>query len=113
MVGKNITLRGYNLYASVADWGRGMEEMLGWVTSGKLKISTQMFPLADAAKAHEAISARQTTGKVVLVPCNTYPGSFLATPPATGRVRDFEQAFRVHFLPFPLREGWRGTSRGR
>ena len=68
MVGKNITLRGYNVYSNVADWGRGVEEMLGWATSGKLKISTQSFPLADAAKAHEAISARQTTGKVVLVP---------------------------------------------
>ncbi len=68
MVGKNITLRGYNLYASAAEWGRGVEELLGWVTSDKLKISTQSFPLADAAKAHEAISARQTTGKVVLVP---------------------------------------------
>lgn len=68
MVGRNITLRGYNLYASAADWGRGVSELLGWVGAGKLKISTQSFPLADAAKAHEAISARQTTGKVVLVP---------------------------------------------
>ncbi len=68
MVFRNITLRGYTLYASVADWGRGMEELLGWVAEGKLKISTQSFPLSDAAKAHEAISARQTTGKVVLVP---------------------------------------------
>ncbi len=68
MLSNNITLRGYNVYSNVADWGRGVEEMLGWATSGKLKISTQSFPLADAAKAHEAISARQTTGKVVLVP---------------------------------------------
>ena len=65
---KNITLRGFPLYASSAEWGRGMKEMLGWVSEGKLKISTQSFPLTDAAKAHEAISARQTTGKVVLVP---------------------------------------------
>ncbi len=65
---KNITLRGYTLYASAAEWGRGVEELLGWVTSSRLKISTQSFPLADAAKAHAAISARQTTGKVVLVP---------------------------------------------
>ena len=68
MVFKNITLRGYNLYASAAEWSRGMSELLGWVNDGKLKISMQSFPLADAAKAHEAISARQTTGKVVLVP---------------------------------------------
>lgn len=68
MQGKNITLRGYNLYANVAEWGRGVEEMLGWATTGKLKIDVTRFPLADAAKAHEAISARQTTGKVVLEP---------------------------------------------
>ena len=65
---KNITLRGYNLYANVTEWGRGVEEMLGWATSGTLKIDVTRFPLTDAAKAHEAISARQTTGKVVLVP---------------------------------------------
>ncbi len=68
MQGKNITLRGYNLYANVADWRRGVEEMLGWATSGKLKIDVTRFPLTEAAKAHEAISARQTTGKVVLEP---------------------------------------------
>ncbi len=68
MQGKNITLRGYNLYANVAEWGRGVQEMLGWATTGKLKIDVTNFPLAEAAKAHEAISARQTTGKVVLEP---------------------------------------------
>ncbi len=68
MQGKNITLRGYNAYANVAEWGRGVEEMIGWATSGKLKIDVTRFPLSEAAKAHEAISARQTTGKVVLEP---------------------------------------------
>ena len=68
MVGKNITLRGYNVSANAAEWGRGVSEMLAWVASGKLKLSSQSFPLTEAAQAHEAISARQTTGKVVLVP---------------------------------------------
>ena len=68
MVFKNITLRGYNVNANAADWGRGMKEMLGWASSGKLRIETQSFSLADVAKAHEAIAARQTTGKVVLAP---------------------------------------------
>lgn len=68
MVFKNITLRGYNVMSNAADWGRGMTEMLGWAASGRLRIEAQSFPLADASKAHEAISARQTTGKVVLVP---------------------------------------------
>ncbi len=68
MMAKALSLRGYNLFSSAADWGRGMAELLGWAASGKLTLSTQSFPLAEAAKAHEAISARQTTGKVVLVP---------------------------------------------
>ena len=65
---KSLTLRGYNVYSNRADWRRGVEEMLGWATTGKLKIDVTRFSLADAAKAHEAISARQTTGKVVLEP---------------------------------------------
>lgn len=68
MQGKNITLRGYNLYANVTEWGRGVQEMLGWATTGKLKIDVTRFPLSEATKAHEAISARQTIGKVVLEP---------------------------------------------
>lgn len=68
MQGKNITLRGYSLYASVAEWGRGVQEMLGWVSEGNLRIDVARFPLTETAKAHEAISARLTTGKVVLEP---------------------------------------------
>ena len=66
MVGKNITLRGYTVFSNVADYWRGLNEMMGWATSGKLQIDTQGFALADVAHAHEAISNRQTTGKVVL-----------------------------------------------
>ncbi len=65
---KNLTLRGYNAYANAAEWGRGVQEMLGWVSEGKLQVDVTRFPLTDAAKAHTAISARQTTGKVVLEP---------------------------------------------
>jgi NADPH2:quinone reductase len=68
LVSKNITLRGYTLNSSAAEWGRGMSEMLNWVTTGKLRIDVESFALADAVKAHEAISGRKTTGKVVLVP---------------------------------------------
>ena len=65
---KNLTLRGYNAYANAAEWGRAVQEMLGWVSGGKLRIDVTRFPLTEAAKAHQAISARQTTGKVVLEP---------------------------------------------
>jgi len=68
LVGKNATLRGYNLFGNAAEFGRGIAELLGWVAAGKLKIEVTRFPLSEVARAHEAISNRQTTGKVVLEP---------------------------------------------
>ena len=43
--------------------------VLGMVQKGELdvKIETEI-PLADAAKAHELLASRKTTGKVLLVP---------------------------------------------
>ena len=68
MVGKNLTLRGYTLFGDFAQFGRALAELVGWAASGKLQIDAQSFPLADVARAHEAIAHRQTTGKVVLTP---------------------------------------------
>ena len=43
--------------------------VLGWVSSGKLKVRIGVtLPLADAAEAHRRLEARQTTGKVLLLP---------------------------------------------
>lgn len=46
---------------------RDLEEK-ALAAAGTLVPLVQHFPLADAAKAHEAITARATTGKVVLIP---------------------------------------------
>ncbi|MGH7617383.1 MAG: quinone oxidoreductase family protein [Gemmatimonadaceae bacterium] len=44
-------------------------ELLGWVAHGALDVRVGAeFPLAKAADAHRALSARETTGKVVLIP---------------------------------------------
>ena len=44
-------------------------EILSWVKEGSLKLRIdKTFPLAQAADAHHALEARQTTGKVLLVP---------------------------------------------
>jgi len=44
-------------------------ELFEWVSSGKLKVSAPIeFPLKDAAKAHEALGSRNTTGKLILIP---------------------------------------------
>ncbi|GHG99307.1 NADPH:quinone reductase [Streptomyces rubradiris] len=47
----------------------GLEELARLVTAGRLKVHVdQVFPLADAAKAHEYGETGRTTGKIVLVP---------------------------------------------
>ncbi|MEL7313890.1 MAG: NADPH:quinone oxidoreductase family protein, partial [Cyanobacteria bacterium J06559_3] len=44
-----------------------LKQLLIWVQTERLKpILGQVFPLEDAADAHAAIAARQTTGKVIL-----------------------------------------------
>jgi NADPH2:quinone reductase len=44
-------------------------EVLGWVKSGKLQLRIEReLPLAQAAEAHRLLEARQTMGKVLLIP---------------------------------------------
>jgi NADPH:quinone reductase len=44
-------------------------EVLGWVRDGKLRLRVDReYPLKDAAEAHRMLEARQTTGKVLLIP---------------------------------------------
>ena len=45
------------------------EDMFGWMKAGKLDVRVdQTFPLAKAADAHTYMEARQTKGKVLLIP---------------------------------------------
>jgi NADPH2:quinone reductase len=44
-------------------------DCFSWMASGRLKVRIGAeFPLAEAARAHEALEGRRTTGKVLLVP---------------------------------------------
>src|SRR5437899_3364306 len=44
-------------------------EVLGWIQRGTLKLRIEReLPLAQAAEAHRLLEARQTTGKVLLIP---------------------------------------------
>ena len=44
-------------------------DLFGWIAAGKLRLRMEFeFPLKDAAKAHEALAGRKTTGKVLLIP---------------------------------------------
>jgi NADPH:quinone reductase len=41
-------------------------EALSWIVSGKVKLDYVKYPLAQAAKAHEDLQGRSTTGKLLL-----------------------------------------------
>jgi NADPH2:quinone reductase len=44
-------------------------DVMGWVASGKLKISIgQTYPLSEANNAHRDLEGRKTTGKTLLIP---------------------------------------------
>jgi NADPH2:quinone reductase len=61
------TLAHFN--ASPDDLARRAGDVLGWVADGTLSIRIGgRYPLADAARAHEDLAGRRTTGKLLLVP---------------------------------------------
>jgi NADPH2:quinone reductase len=44
-------------------------DVLGWVSSGKVKVDIgETFPLSEAAKAQTKLAARLTSGKLLLLP---------------------------------------------
>ena len=48
-------------------WRAG--DVLNWVSSGQLAIRIDReYPLAEAARAHEDLASRRTSGKLILVP---------------------------------------------
>ncbi|RBQ17488.1 quinone oxidoreductase [Spongiactinospora rosea] len=48
-------------------WRAG--DVFGWVASGDLRIDvSRRYPLGEARQAHEALEARRTTGKLLLIP---------------------------------------------
>ena len=44
-------------------------EVFGWIADGSLDVRIgERYPLEDAARAHEDLEARRTTGKLLLIP---------------------------------------------
>ena len=44
-------------------------DVLGWVDAGTLQVTVGgRYPLAEAARAHDDLTSRRTTGKLLLIP---------------------------------------------
>jgi NADPH2:quinone reductase len=55
--------------ATRADLRARTDEVFGWVASGQLRVAIGgRYPLAEAARAHEDLESRRTTGKLLLFP---------------------------------------------
>jgi NADPH2:quinone reductase len=68
IIEKNITLRGFNLGGNLQHLQRGMAQIFDWATTGRLKVETRKYPLAQASLAHQQFEGRETVGKVLLIP---------------------------------------------
>jgi NADPH2:quinone reductase len=65
-----LTRPGLNQYIATRDElvGRA-SDLFAWLTAGKLKVTIdRVWPLAEAAQAHDALESRRTAGKLLLVP---------------------------------------------
>ena len=68
-VGGYVTRTGMGHYTGTREeWLRRSNELLGWVQTGKLKVSATEYPLAQAARAHTDLQGRKTVGKLLLIP---------------------------------------------
>lgn len=61
------TLGHYTASPEELAWRAG--DLLGWIGAGELDVRIdRRYPLAEAAAAHRALQARETAGKVLLIP---------------------------------------------
>lgn len=50
-------------------WVEARKQLVDWLRKGELRLSvSRCFSLSDAARAHEFLESRQSTGKVILIP---------------------------------------------
>ncbi|HEY9758320.1 MAG TPA: zinc-binding dehydrogenase [Oculatellaceae cyanobacterium] len=68
---KNQSVRGFSLWNYMSQPNRmkeALKSLLADVETGRLKIDASTYPLKDAAKVHELMETRATTGKLILQP---------------------------------------------
>jgi NADPH:quinone reductase len=58
-----------NYTATADELNQRAGDVLGWITSGRLRLRIEAtFPLAEAAEAHRRLAGRETSGKLLLLP---------------------------------------------
>ena len=68
---KNLTVAGYYLTPLLERPDRcrpALESVARLVVDGTVRIAVEQHPLAQAAEAHRRMEARETVGKLVLIP---------------------------------------------
>ena len=68
MIGKNISLRGFNLAASMRHAPGALGELFKFVIDGRVKVEITKYALSDASIVHTLFEERETTGKLVFLP---------------------------------------------
>ena len=65
----SIFLARVNALPWVGEFPRYLEQFVGWIQQGRLSVRiASTYPLAEAAKAHEAFERRQISGRILLLP---------------------------------------------
>lgn len=71
LVMKNQAVRGFSLWKYMGQPEKlkmGLHTLIQHVQSGKLQIKSSTYPLSEAARVHELLETRATTGKLILKP---------------------------------------------
>jgi NADPH:quinone reductase-like Zn-dependent oxidoreductase len=68
LIGKNLSLSGFNLGANLHLVPHALQELFASLIDGSLKVEVSRYLLADARVAHTLLEERKTAGKLVLVP---------------------------------------------
>ena len=67
LIGTGRSVRGYTLYADLAQAPAYLAELVGYHRAGRLQLPLAAYPFAEAQTAQRDMEARRTQGKVVLV----------------------------------------------
>jgi NADPH2:quinone reductase len=66
-IGQRQGVRGYTVFAEVAQFGAYIQELLSYWQAGQLQLPVQTYPVAAVQTAQRDLESRRTQGKVVLL----------------------------------------------